>query len=347
MRTHITSIFFLCLFLTHQPVTSQTFDPVEQVKSDMRMAAQDLVKVLYQEQIDQVMIPFADANRKDWNNLPTHSFARQGLPLGEMNDRQKMALHALLQTGLSAQGYLKAQTIIRQDEQHRMDVFKEDGLITDRTMYGHDFYYLSIFGKPVQDETWGWRFEGHHLSLNFSISPKGISVTPLFVGVDPREIMEGPYAGYSIMDEESDIAWRLINSLDQQQEATSRMEGEMPDDILTRQGNEPHTSKMYGLVFSGMTAAQQNDLEMLVRAWVYNLHFALAEQEMQKIRKTGMEKLHFAWAGDKGQREAKYYRIHGPATLIEYDNRSYEQWHIHSLWRNLSEDFGKKIAAGK
>ena len=335
------------LFLIPFSGFSQGYDPVDRVKDNMQAATLNLLEILDNEQREKVSIAYDDANRKDWNNLPTHSFARQGLSLGEMNDQQKIALHALLQTGLSTQGYLKARHIIRQDQQHRMDVFEEEGFDTDRTMYGHDYYYLSVFGNPEEDDNWGWRFEGHHLSLNFSLSPQGISVTPMFIGADPREILEGPYAGYSLLDEEADIAWRLINSLDEKQEPVATLEGKMPDDILTRTGDEPHTREMKGLAYSQMRPAQQDDLVMLVRAWVYNLNYHLAEQEMEKIREADLEELHFSWAGEKGQREPKYYRIHGPVTLIEYDNRTYEQWHIHSLWRNLSEDFGKQISMGK
>lgn len=338
---------FLLLLFCPLLLFSQDYNPVDRVRQNMAEAAQNLLETLNEEQVDKTSMDYRDSNRQDWNNLPTHSFARQGLPLGEMNEQQKIALHELLQTGLSAQGYLKAQHIIQQDQQHRLNVFEEYGFETNMSMYGHDYYYLSIFGEPADDANWGWRFEGHHLSLNFSLSPEGISVTPMFIGVDPREIMEGPYAGYSLMDEESDIAWRLINSLGTDQEADAKMEGKMPDDILTRTGDESHTQQMKGLEAEEMTAAQRDDLQALVRAWVYNLNFALAEQEMQKIEEAGIGKLHFAWAGEKGQREAKYYRIHGPVTLIEYDNRSYEPWHIHSLWRNLSEDFGKEISMGK
>ncbi len=326
---------------------AQAYDPVDRVKKNMREAALHLLEVLDEKQVEKVSIAYDDANRKDWNNLPTHSFARQGLPLGEMNDQQKIALHALLQTGLSAQGYLKAQQIILQDQQKRINVFEEHGFDTHMTMYGHDYYYLSIFGNPDTDVKWGWRFEGHHLSLNFSLSPEDISLTPMFIGVDPREILEGPYAGYSLMDEEADIAWRLIHSLNEEQEASATLDVKMPDDILTRTGDEPHTREVKGLPASDMTSAQRDDLKALVSAWVYNLNFTLAAQEMQKIEEAGMEKLHFAWAGEKGQREPRYYRIHGPITLIEYDNRTYEQWHIHSLWRNLSEDFGRQISMEK
>ena len=347
MIKKLSALIPLFLFIFSNTIFAQDYDPVASVKNHMVSAAQNLLNTLSQAQAGKVSIPYGDSNRQNWNNLPTHSFAREGLSLGDMDNAQKIALHALLQTGLSAQGYLKAQQIIRQDQQHRMGVFEEDGFDTERTMYGHDYYYISIFGQPDSDATWGWRFEGHHLSLNFSLSPDGISVTPMFIGTDPREILEGPYAGYSLMDEEADIAWRLINSLSSPQERIALLDAKMPDDILTRTGDEPHTEQMKGLPTDDMTPAQQQDLLALVRAWVYNLNFTLAEQEMQKIRQAGINKLHFSWAGNKGLRDAKYYRIHGPVTLIEYDNRTYEQWHIHSLWRNLSEDFGKEISMGK
>ncbi len=340
------TIFLLLLSLS---VTSfsQSYDPVERVKQDMVEASNHLLSVLYAEQLEKIRHTFEEDERKVWNNLPTHSFLRQGLALGDLNAAQKMALHALLQTALSEQGYLKVQNVIQQDQHRRMEVFEEEGFDTNMTMYGHDYYYLTFFGKPSINSPWGWRFEGHHISLHFTLTPKGISVTPMFVGVDPREITEGPYAGYTFMHEETTVAGRLINSLDEKQSQTALLEGKMPDDVLAREGTEPVTKSSYGLPLSQMTEAQKADVLTLVRGWVYNLSYPLAEQEMERINEAGIDKLQFAWAGDTGQRDARYYRIQGPACLIEYDNRSYESWHVHSLWRNLSEDFGKDVMVGK
>lgn len=337
----------LLLFSLSFSSFAQSYDPVERVKQNMVEAGKHLLSTLEKEQLEKAQHPFDDENREVWNNLPTHSFLREGLALGDMNDQQKMALHALLQAALSEQGYLKLQNIIEQDQNRREEVFEEYGFETNMTMYGHDYYYLTLFGEPSMTSAWGWRFEGHHISLHFTLTPEGISVTPMFVGVDPREITEGPYAGYSFMHEEANIAWKLINSFHEQQASAALLEGKMPDDILTREGTEAHTKKAVGLAVSKMTAQQRADVMTLIRAWVYNLNYPLAQQEMQKIEKAGIDELHFAWAGDKGQHEARYYRIQGPSCIIEYDNRSYESWHIHSLWRNLSEDFGKEVIVGK
>ncbi|MEK6479014.1 DUF3500 domain-containing protein [Catalinimonas sp. 4WD22] len=326
---------------------SQSYDPIERVKQNMVDASNHLMSVLYNEQLEKLKHSFDDDERKVWNNLPTHSFLREGLPLGDLNAAQKMALHALLQTALSEQGYLKVQNIIEQDQNRREEVFEEFGFETNMTMYGHDYYYLTLFGEPSMTSAWGWRFEGHHISLHFTVAPEGISVTPMFVGVDPREITEGPYAGYSFMHTEANVAWELINSLNEQQAAQALMEEKMPDDVLTREGNEPHTQKAFGLAVANMTERQRADVLTLIRAWVFNLVYPLAQQEMEKIEEAGIDKLHFAWSGDKGLHKARYYRIQGPACIIEYDNRSYEYWHIHSLWRSLSEDFGQEVVIGK
>lgn len=342
MFKRYTTTLFLLSILSFSSF-AQSYDPVERVKQNMVDASKQLLSVLYEDQLEKAHHPFEDQNRAVWNNLPTHSFMREGLPLGEMNDRQKIAFHSLLQSALSEQGYLKVQVIIEQDQNRRKEVFEENGFTTNMTMYGHDYYYFTLFGEPDMDNTWGWRFEGHHISLHFTLSPEGISVTPMFVGVDPREITEGPYAGYSFMNEEANIAWELINSLDESQSSASLMDGKMPDDVLTREGNEPHTQKAFGLKVGKMSERQQADVKALIRAWVYNLKYPLAEQEMQKIEKAGIDKLQFAWSGDKGLHEARYYRIQGPACLIEYDNRTYEYWHIHSLWRSLPDDFGKEV----
>lgn len=313
----------------------------------MTEKAEAFLNSLSPEQRAQTILPFEDHDRQSWNNLPAHSYARQGISLGALNDTQKMALHRLLQSGLSDQGYLKAQLIIRQDQQHRMDVFTEEGFETDRTMYGHDYYYITIFGTPGKEQRWSWRFEGHHLSMHFTITPTDIHVTPMFFGVDPREVKSGPYAGYSFMRTESEVAYRLINSLSPQQEDASRLPGRMPDDVLTQKGREPHVRKMYGLAYREMNLSQQEDLLRLVRAWVFNLDLTLARREMEAIRKAGTERLHFAWSGGKDPEAARYYRIQGPQCIIEYDNRTYEAWHIHSLWRNLEEDYGQGVEIGR
>lgn len=339
-----TLIPLLFLFFLSSPLFAQ-YDAVERVKLQMVEAGGAFMQQLTAEQQQKLSLAYGSPERLDWNNLPTHSYSRKGLPLGELNKAQKMALHRLLQTGLSDQGYLKAQLIIQQDQQHRMDVFEEEGFETDKTMYGHDYYYITFYGKPDSEQPWSWRFEGHHLSLHFALSPQEISVTPMFFGVDPRELTEGPYAGYSFMREESDIAHRLIKSFKAEQEKKARLEGQMPDDVLTLTGTEAHTTDTYGLSAAQMDQAQKEDLVRLIRAWVYNLDYALARQEMDKIEAAGIDKIHFAWAGSKEKREAKYYRIQGPNNIIEYDNRSYEPWHIHSLWRKVEEDYGQKMSS--
>ena len=87
-------------------------------------------------------------------------------------------------------GYLKVVHIMQLEEL----LHDRENLGLER---GNEKYWLAFFGTPSMDEPWGWRFEGHHVSLNISVAPGGgVRVTPTFFGADPAEIRVGALAGF-------------------------------------------------------------------------------------------------------------------------------------------------------
>jgi hypothetical protein len=165
---------------------------------------------LESEQLSQLIMPLDDISRKDWHYLPAKMWTRTGLKLGELNKNQKIAFSQMLQSFTSKSGYDKAQKIIELE-----NILAE--LEGDPELRDEGAYYIAIYGNPRTDSLWAWSFEGHHLSLNFTILKGKLSTAPRFFGARPATITEGSRKGERTLDREEDLAMELINALSDQQ----------------------------------------------------------------------------------------------------------------------------------
>ena len=148
-----------------------------------------------------------DAAREQWQFWPA---PRVGLPIESMSAGQRMLVHDLLRSILSSNGYLKVVHIMQLET--ILDMLDRGGV--PRSV---DHYVLALFGTPTMDSEWAWRFEGHHVSLNVSVSPEGVSVTPSFFGSNPAEVRTGPLAGFRVHGIQEDLARDLLMSLTDEQ----------------------------------------------------------------------------------------------------------------------------------
>ncbi|MES2733019.1 MAG: DUF3500 domain-containing protein [Bacteroidota bacterium] len=306
----------------------------------MVQAATDFLALLEPTKKAQALLLFTSPERVRWHNQPSHMHHRAGIYLKDLTKEQKQALHSMLRNALSEQGYLKTVGIIQLDELYRQTLSEAASRDSSLPFYGQDYYTIAIFGNPTTDNDWGWRLEGHHLSLNFTVTPAGIAGTPMFMGANPAEVAEGPYAGWQVMGAEITLARKLLASLNDRQRAKAISQAPMPDDIMTRTGEEPFLKNITGVSAADLNNSQQEILIDLIQVYVGNLTNKQATEQLEKIRHAGLDKLHFMWAGSTKPGEALYYRIHSPSFIIELDNRSYEPNHIHSVWWNLENDFG-------
>ena len=203
-------------------------------------------------------------------------------------------------------------------------------------------YYVTVFGTPSPGEAWAWPFEGHHLSLNFSSPANRIVVTgPAFMGADPARVPSGPKAGWRPLGREEDLARALATSLSAEQRATAVVAAQAPRDIVTGSDREARLDSFEGLPASEMTAAQRETLFLLLDVYVGNMASDAARAWTTRIREqTPPSELYFAWAGPSEPGHGHYYRIHSPAFLAEYDNTQDDANHVHSVWRDLENDFG-------
>jgi hypothetical protein len=282
--------------------------------------------------------PFDDPERTRWAYVPQ---AREGIPLKAMDASQRAAAFGILGTGLSERGTGLARGII---ELEGILGELEGGVGSLFLRRDPGLYYLALFVGPAGPHPWGWRFEGHHLSVNVTdLGPHGQIVAPLFMGANPARVPNGPKEGQRLLAAEQDVAFELLQMLDPQQRARASIAAQTFGDIVSR--TDPTVSPMAfaGLPAAEMTAAQQAQLRRLLDVYAGRMADSSARRQLQRIDEAGFGRLHFAWAGAHQPGRPHYYRIHGPTVLVEYDNSQNGANHIHTVWRDLENDFGADL----
>jgi hypothetical protein len=301
----------------------------------MAEAAQRFLGALTPEQRAHTQFDFQDPERKNWHYVPRQ---RQGIPWKELSTDQQHLAHALLSTALSAQGILKAASIISLEEILRV-LEAGRGPLRDPGLY-----YLSIFGKPDSEATWGWRLDGHHLSINLTlIDGRPVATAPSFFGANPATVPSGPRAGLRVLAAEEDLARELVTSLDDAQRGTALLPGKAPSDIILGPRQTARHLEPRGLAMAQMTDEQRDTLQQVIESYVRNYRPELADADLRKIEAAGPARIHFAWAGGLERNQPHYYRIQGPTFILEYDNVQDGANHIHTVWRDLENDFGADL----
>ena len=308
---------------------------LERAASDMAAAAHNFWVALTPEQQAKAAFPFSDNERFNWHFIPRQ---RKGITWNDMTPSQQALAHAFLASGLSQRGYQQAETIMSL-EQVLKDLEQGKGPRRDAGNYA-----FSVFGTPAGDGTWGWRVEGHHLSLNFTIvNGRAVAAGPVFFGSNPAEVRDGPRKGLGVLGVEEDLGRELIKSLDDQHRKIAIIQTEAPHEIITGNSRKANPGPPVGLAARDMTPQQQKLLMTLVEHYAYRLRPELADQDLQKIEKAGFQNIHFAWAGGLEPGQGHYYRLHGPSFLVEFDNTQNDANHIHTVWRDAANDFGEDL----
>jgi hypothetical protein len=300
-------------------------------KESMASAAADFLDSLTAPLRTKAALPFDDKARQDWHYVPRD---RAGVEFSELNDDQKLAARRLLRSALSSQGMNKVEEIMLLDSV-LLDMEKGKGARRDPLAYS-----IAIFGSPGAGP-WGWKLEGHHISLNFTGSGEATAVTPAFLGANPGEVKQGPRAGVRVLAAEEDLARELLASLTPEQRKEAIIGDAVPADILAVPGRGLDDIAATGLPVSSMDAAQRTLVNRLLSEFAGNLKHDLATHELDRINKAGLDKVRFGWIGSERRGEGHYYRISGPTFVIEYDNTQNNANHVHTVWRDRERDFGR------
>ena len=302
--------------------------------ADMLEAADAFLASLDAKQRSKALFEFDDAERLDWHFVPR---SRRGLPLKEMSAEQQGLARSILRAGLSQRGYLSASAIIELE-------------LVLREMGGNPWvrdpgrYYFSIFGTPSREAPWGFRAEGHHLSLNFTlVRDTLIATAPAFFGANPAEVRRGARAGLRPLADEEDIGRELVLSLDDRQRANAIISASAPSDIVTGSAARVEPLSPIGIRVTELRPEQAAILIRLLDVYLGRMAEPLAANRRAALERTDLGEIAFAWAGSTRRGEGHYYRIQGPTFLVEYDNTQNGANHIHTVWRDFEGDFGRDL----
>lgn len=300
----------------------------------MTRAAAQFLTGLTAEQRTKAAFAFADSERFNWHFIPR---TRLGLPYKQMTEPQRTNARVLLQTGLSQAGMRKADNIIELEL-----VLREMG--GSATMRDPEQYFFSVFGSPSETEPWGWRFEGHHMSLNFTVHRNSLVATsPSFMGANPARVPSGSRQGLRALAGEEDLARALVRSLDAAQQTAAIMPGAAPTDIITMNSQRANPLEPGGIAASALRPDQTTMLLQVIDEYLVRMADDVASERRTKLQQSDFSRVTFLWAGSMEPGQRHYYRIQGQSFLIEYDNTQNNANHIHSVWRDFNGDFGRDL----
>lgn len=325
---------YACVCLLWAATSPSSYGHV--VVDDMTAKAEKFLASLDAEQKTKAIFEFKEDERANWHFVPK---ARKGLAIGQMRPEQRALAHTLLQSGMSTHGYEKATNIMALEA-----VLRELEKANPRMVRDPELYYFSFFGKPNAKGTWGWRVEGHHLSINVTIvDGHAVAVTPSFFGSNPATVRQGPRQGWRVLAEEEDMGRQLVKSLTAEQRKRAIMSDQAPKDIITLAERKVKPLEQAGIARRDLKDNQAELLQKTVKVYVQRYRPELADQDLKKIEKAGWDKVYFAWAGGQEPGEGHYYRVQGPTFLMEYDNTQNDANHIHAVWRDFDGDFGENL----
>ncbi len=257
-----------------------------------------------------------------------------------MNSEQKVRAQDLLRSGLSQNGYLTAQQI--------MEVEGILGVLVEgegrQFARDQEAYWVSVFGTPSTGGTWGWRWEGHHLSLHFTIVDGEMTVsTPTFLGANPATVPDGPRRGLRALKEQEDTARKLLASLDASQRDVAIFDGVAPTNVVTGADLVVDPLEPIGIPGSALSSGQQEMLMDVIDSYISIMADDIAALRRAAVGEGGIENAYFAWAGPTERGAVAYYRVQGPNFLIEFDNTQEDPNHIHAAFRDFDGDLGRDL----
>ncbi|MFJ9062210.1 DUF3500 domain-containing protein [Streptomyces sp. NPDC102409] len=344
----------------HRPRTGGSFDATA-----LTFAAMGLFDALGADQRERALLPWTSPDRTHWNFLPESG--RPGVALGDLDRRQEVLAHRLIAESMSTAAYARVVQVMSNEH-----VLRE----LNQPLFGHVAatlrdargYFLVFFGQPQPDTTWGWRLVGHHLSVNITVVDGDlVNATPFLLGAEPARF--GPFR---ILGEEEDAAFVLLDGLTASQQQRTIIHSRPPADFVTRTvatvgeveypayhgvgrrdamiTDEDRRALAYfrahprGFRAGDLSPAQRKHFDELLALFVERARPGLVGFEMDRIAAAGgVEDLHFAWAGGTSVEQPHYFRIQGPVTLVEFDNAEDDANHVHSVWRDPSNDFAADL----
>jgi len=306
-------------------------------------AANTLLEALSDTQRTQATFGFNSPQRTGWSNLPTGAFRRNGVRLGDLTPPQRKAALGLVAAALSTEGYQKVTDIINADEALKnARGGRTGGRQGGGVNFGADEYYLALLGTPSATTPWLIQFGGHHLAINVTVVGASSVLTPSLPATQPARYM---LDGRTIrpLGDENDKAFALMATLDTSQRKQAILPYQVRDLVLGP-GEDGKVIQPEGIPGTALNANQQATLLEIAREWVGILNDEAATAKMAEL-KANLPKTYFAWSGATENGGLAYYRIQGPTVVIEYAPQQGDLDHIHTIYRDPTNDYGAKLTA--
>ncbi|HJW31537.1 MAG TPA: DUF3500 domain-containing protein [Saprospiraceae bacterium] len=298
--------------------------------------ANTFIHSLNEAQRKKALYPFEEMNRYEWHYLPATMVARQGVGIWELDSLQKIMFYDLLRIFLSPSGYDRTKSIM--DYEYLLKEMQPTNV--NRVP---ENYFVAIYGSPGMDTTWGWKFSGHHVALNFTIVHDQLAFAPFFFGVYPAEVKDGPKKGQRLIRDEEDLGFELANSMSESQKPAAFFQLKAFSDIVTTNAQVVAPFPEVGILARDMNMTQKATLNKLIAAYLLSMPAKQSDMRMKRIASEDMDNIRFGWAGGTSPGEPHYYRIQGKTFLIEFDNTQNSANHIHTAWRDFNGDFGEDL----
>ena len=276
--------------------------------------------------------PMDEKKRSDWHFIPKE---RDGLAFGELKPAQRLHAMVIVSTILNHRGFTQSMQIMALEQ-----VLHE--LENQAPHRNPQKYHWHLFGTPSTEKTWGLRLEGHHLSLNLTVvDGKRVSATPFFMGANPARVTQGPLKGLQVFEQEEKLARRLLGALDESQRKVALFSGRAPGDVLNGPQKEAEPLEPVGLYAKNMSAEQKKSLRDLVESCLQKTHSEISQPMLSGIQGDRLDGVAFGWAGSMEVGQPHYFRIQSTRFVIEYDNVQNGANHVHLVFRDLKNDFGR------
>lgn len=340
LRAQLSAIAMLILLIPCLSDMAIADDGSDKPGLSMAAAAVKLAEVLPADQKQKLMYKYDDPERLNWHFIPRD---RNGIVLWDLNGEPRQAAEQLVKVGLSAAGHAKVLQVRSLEEVLYLFEGGEEDYRRNRR-HPHK-YHITVFGTPAPTGLWGWRFEGHHLSLNFSIQDGVVvSSTPEMFGANPALIDAGPGRQLRILAGREDIARQILKACNEDQKKKMWISETAPDDIRGGGVAQPIVDSAIGLRYADMSPEQQKLFKDLLGEYLSAMPAQVVRDRMKAIEKSGMDDIRMGWWGESELNKRHHYVIQGASFIIEYNNTQNDANHVHAIWRNVGGDFNLPAA---
>jgi hypothetical protein len=302
----------------------------EKIAYDLAHTAEKLITSSEKQKDAPLTYSFEDSSRENWHFFPNWS-GRTGVPLYRLSKEQRLLVKKMVELLLSEDGFIEYENL------RLIHGIRKDLSTPDNPMHR---YSISIFGAPSMKSTWGWRLEGHHLSLNCTlVDGQAFSITPSFWGASPVRVSNGKYAGMELFKQEQELSLKLVNSLSASQKQQAKVGSGNGPDAVSRVSRKEYEN-MAGIPFLDLTGDQQNCVEQIVLLFAEKYRPEIAEQINNRKGIFDPSTLRFSYIfSSRGY--ISYFCIITSEYLVEFDNQGGN--HIHAVWRDFEGDFGRDL----